>query len=100
MDEAVCTVALVPATTAVLPGLGLVSAARCPGISLKYCLSSHRMGELSPNMRCHLITSPFSIEIPRQSLCTSGPQEARRARLADVGAVFCVFSEGGAPPGA
>src|SRR5262249_61869189 len=40
------------------------------------------------------------MEIPRQSLLTSGPQEARRAMLADVGAAFCVFSEGGAPPGA
>ena len=73
-------------------------AARCTGILLKY--ASH-VGDNSMRRELrHLIPSPFSIEIPRQSLCTSGPQEARRARLADVGTVFCVFSEGGAPPGA
>ena len=42
----------------------------------------------------HLITPPFSQEIPRQSLCTSGPQLARRATS------VCVFAEDGAPPGA
>jgi len=78
-------------------GLGLVWAARRTGISFKY--ASH-VGDNSMRWEVrHLITPSFSMEIPRQSLCTSGPQEARRARLADVGTVFCVFSEGGATPG-
>ena len=53
------------------------------------------------------MTPPLSLNIPPQSVCTSGPQEARRALavtawlvagMADGGPGLCVFCEGGTTP--
>ena len=55
------------------------------------------------------MTPPISLENPAQSVCTSGPQEARRAlavtawpvdALADGGPGLCVFCEGATAPSA
>jgi hypothetical protein len=55
------------------------------------------------------MTLPLSLKIPLQSFFTSGPQEARKAvsvtawaagGLADGRPELCVFSDGGATPGA